>query len=220
MGWLNTPRAFVIVIPRARAAGVSTRSTPALAECTHAQARRAGEQAVEGVGREPAAEQHLDVVERLVGQPLARELDQARAGRSRADPLEVGRSVARREDRRERDGRRDAAGIRGRAAAVIAGAQLAPACTRATQRSGRVQLLLGRQRLGPLPQPAERGRPAAPRDARDEPLAAAVLLELEVEAGQPQDRALDGLRRSRRSWNRALIRSTSGTSSRPTSSMT
>ena len=88
IGRLKTPRAFVMTMPRARPAGVRTRSTPADAEWTQARRGRAGEEPVERVGGEPAAEQHLDVVERPVGQALARDVDDPRA---RAPPPGSGR---------------------------------------------------------------------------------------------------------------------------------
>ena len=55
------------------------------------QVRRTGKQAIERLGDEPAAEQDLDVVDRAVGEPLDREVDDARAGRRGLDPLEVPR---------------------------------------------------------------------------------------------------------------------------------
>src|SRR5437879_5468752 len=53
-------------------------------------------------------------------------------------------------------------------------------------------LTIARQRLGTFPQTAERGRAAGRGDRRHEPLALAVLLHLQVHAGKPHDRSLEG----------------------------
>ena len=72
IGREKTPRAFVITSAALADAGVSTRSTPAVAEWTQRRRGRAGEDPVERVGRQAAAEHHLDVVERAVGEALER----------------------------------------------------------------------------------------------------------------------------------------------------
>ena len=79
IGRLNTPRALVTTRPRSRAAGVSARSTPDVAEWTQARLRRPGQQPVERVGAEPAAQHDLDVVERAVGEALDRDGHEPRA---------------------------------------------------------------------------------------------------------------------------------------------
>ena len=74
------------------------------------EARGPGEQAIECIGRQPAMQQHLDVVDRVVGEALHRERHDPGAGRRRADPLEIAGPIAGRQDRRQRDRGRNAAG--------------------------------------------------------------------------------------------------------------
>ena len=155
-----------------------------------AQRRGAGQQPIERLGREPAAQEHLDVADGFVGEALVREQDEPRARRSRGDPLEVGGPVARREDRGQGDGRRDP-GRMWRAVPGHVTGRASPCMTRATQRSGESSSSSVGSVSGPSQSSPERRRAAPLRDARHEPLAALVLLELEVEAGQPQDRPLD-----------------------------
>jgi hypothetical protein len=59
------------------------------------EARGARQQPVERVGGEPAAEEHLDVVDGLVGQALARQRHDPGAGCRRADLLEIVGAVTR-----------------------------------------------------------------------------------------------------------------------------
>ena len=74
------------------------------------QVRRADQQAIEGVGGQPAPEHDLDIVERAVGQALDGDGDEASPGRRGPDPLEVARAIASRQDRAEGDRRRGATG--------------------------------------------------------------------------------------------------------------
>jgi hypothetical protein len=143
----------VMTRPRWRLVGVSTRSTPAEAECTQAirGARRSTRS--KASGREEATEQDLDVVERAVGEALRRDGDEPGPGRRLADALEVASAPARRQDRAQRDRGRDAVRTQPRARRrrcravahaeapiadriVAAGGAVGASRTRAIQRSG------------------------------------------------------------------------------------
>ena len=132
------------------------------------QPRRAGQDPVERVRAEPAAEHDLDVVERPVGEPLDRHRDDGRAGRGGADPLEVARAIAGGQDRAERD----------RASGAPPGPEPGPARPRPPSLMpaavedagdpalGGLDLAVARQRLGAGPE-RRRARPA--RAARRSP---------------------------------------------------
>ena len=113
IGSLNTPRALVMAMPRSRAAGVSTRSTPAVAEWTHiscGQRLSSRSKMTCGIGPRSSTSTSRQVA---VGEAFERDRDDARAGRGVGDAREVLRLVARGQDRRQPDRGRHA----GRAAA-------------------------------------------------------------------------------------------------------
>ncbi len=64
----------------------------------------AGQEAVEAGRRHGAAQQHLDVVERAVGEALQRDAHESGSGGSGTDAGQVLLAIARREDGRQRDG--------------------------------------------------------------------------------------------------------------------
>ena len=187
--------------PRSRAAGVSARSTPAEARVDPLEARRAGQQPIERVGRQPAAEQHLDVVDRTVGQaldrdasraaPRARRPGSARGRASGSAPTGSGvRAIAVGAPPGPLPG--PAAG-RGRSVALIGGHRLAGASsmTRAIQRSGSSISPSRGSVSGPSHSRRSAAGPPASAMARTNALALLVLLHLQVHAGQPEHRPLE-----------------------------
>ena len=158
------------------------------------QLRGSREQPIEGVRFQPAAEHDLDVIDRAVGEAFDGHRHQPGAGRRGADPLEVARPVAGRQDRAQRDGRgrtaRAAAGSRAGHDA-LAGAAGGPSRTRAIQRSG-CSISPSRGNVsGPSQRRASAAFPRASAIGADEDLALLVLLELEVHPGQPEHRPLE-----------------------------
>ena len=125
MGWLKTPRALVTTRPRSGPGRSQDPLDPGRGGMDPGQARRPGQQPVERLGRQESTQEHLDVVERTVGQALDRDRHQAGARGGRPDPLEVPPPIARRQDRAEGDRRRDAAGTTTRAGSAP-GAHLRP----------------------------------------------------------------------------------------------
>ena len=73
IGRMKTPRALVTTMPRSRAAGVSARSTPDVAEWTQARRGARARSRSNASRAKPAAEHDLDVVERAVGEALDRD---------------------------------------------------------------------------------------------------------------------------------------------------
>ena len=110
IGREKTPRAFVITMPRSRAAGVSARSTPDDAEWTQVRrGARASSRSNASATSQPRSSTSTSSTGPSVS-PSTREVHDPGAGRGRADPLEVARPVARRQDRRQGDRGGHAAG--------------------------------------------------------------------------------------------------------------
>src|SRR3954452_25057771 len=191
------------------------------------QPRSTNKDAIEGLRAEPAAKHHLDFVERPVGQTLHRDGDDPRARRRRPDALQVPRPVACREDGAQRDGSRCAARA-GPGPCVIsaAGSHVALAAlsvasrTRTIQRSA-ASISPSRGKVsGPVQSAVRAAGPRASAIARTN---RSPFLYCSILRSIPVSRSIvrsNGVRLFRRSWNRSLIRSTPGTRSRPTSSMT
>ncbi len=165
------------------------------------EARRADQQAIERLGAQPAPEHDLDIVDGAIRKALDRDHDEARIRRGGADPLEVARAVARRQDRAQGDGRRGtlrpAPGPRGRAgrgrAHGIAGGMAAGASrTRRIQRVGSGISSSRGSVSGPSQSRVSAAGPSGIGDGADERLALLVLLHLEVHPRQPEHRALEG----------------------------
>ena len=99
IGRENTPRAFVITMPRARDAGVSTRSTPAVAEWTQRSCgARARIRSKVSAGSRPRSITSTSS-SGPSGWPSNADRDEARARAPRRGCLEVAGTVARRQDR-------------------------------------------------------------------------------------------------------------------------
>ena len=195
-------------------AGVRTRSTPAVAEWTQG---RCGRGSAAGRRRLPAEapQEHLDFVERPVGQALERDRHEARAGRGRPDAREVARAVAGGEDGRRAIAAGTPAGpararrvrswgpgvLSCRAAPRSAGRR---AHTRRTHAAGSVSSASVGRASGPS---HSCGRAARRRrhDPGHEPLAAPVLLQLEVHAGDASDDPSSRARRLRRASKRSRM---------------
>ena len=116
-------------------------------------------------------------------------------GRCRPDALEVARPIAGGQDRTQGDGAwRSVGSGSGSGGPRERGSRheaVPLASTRAIQRSGASISAGLRQRLGSLPQASQGRRPALLGDGPDELLAFAVLLHLEVHAGDPEHRPLE-----------------------------
>ena len=72
----NTPRALVMSRPRSTAAGVRTRSTPAVAEWTQRRCGQRLSSRSKTSGRQRAAQQHFDVRQVAIGKPFERNGDE------------------------------------------------------------------------------------------------------------------------------------------------
>ena len=218
IGRLNTPRALVTTRPRSRDAGVRARSTPDVAEWTQARLRGTDQQPVEGLrasASHGASPRHRRAVRRPVPRsrpsPDARPAPPPGSARGRASD-----SVPRGSDSgRSRSGRRPARcpvrrsgrGLR------VRSCDDAPSRTRRIQRAGSSISPSRGSVSGPSHSRASAADPRASAIARTNRspfLYCSILRSIPVRRRTARS---NGVRRVRRSWNRALMRSTSGTRS-------
>ena len=147
----------------------------------------AGQEAIEAGRGHGTAQQDLDVVERAVREALERDAHESGAGGGGTDARQVLLAIARRQDGRQRDGGWLAAVVAWLASPPLPAGIMLPPARVATQAAGSSSSRSRGQGLRPVPQVGDGRRAPGRVDAGHEPLAAPVLLQLEVHARETRE---------------------------------